>query len=810
MEKLKYLFPFFLLLAIASWVLVCFFPSAHPSGGIHLPLDANGIKDRSGEILSKLGVDVTGLQAEVSLKADRGLIRQTQQTFGIERSNELLRKQVPGYFWEVSWKKPESIDLAVGSERGEGASKQAEQVAAILRGEIFLHLDTQGRLLELERKVSDSLMIPSVSMREAEAVARSFLTQFTALGAFIGDTAAVESEKQIEQPRRTDFQFVWSTKSPLLGNPMKVKVSVAGNLVSRFEAVATIPEEFTKKGSEQAVEIVLGIVYAIIIIGMVVIAFRRFRSYEIGFRLATIMGVITALAFDLDSYLTMQGQGGWSMLLSLLLLPIFIGGAYALIWAVSESAVREVWKEKFITLDLLSKGHVVHSRVGENVIRGIALGLTSAAIWVLTVAVADRYVHLWFTSRDLPALQGFGVFAPWLYALANGLSVNAFQYAIFVLFVVSLLRKRINSGLVLVLFAAFVMGFAAQGHLFPLLAGIVIQTMVAAIWVWTFHRYDALAALLALYTCTVVQEAAGLFVAGNPTYWDSGVVVLGVLGALLVGSLATLARREEITDFDAITPVFARHITERQRLQQELEIARSVQMSFLPKSNPKIFELDIASRCAPALEVGGDYFDFIDLGDGRLGVAVGDVSGKGTQAAFFMTLTKGFLRALAKVSSSPSAVLTQVNKLFYENVERGVFISMVYGIFDTKERTLTLARAGHNPVIMQKTQVDQVQVVNPSGLALGLDSGQAFSKSIQEMKLPFQKGDLFVFYTDGFPEAMNKTREEFGEERLCQTVQRCAHGSAADVMEGVFTETRRFVGKAKQHDDMTIVVVKAV
>jgi serine phosphatase RsbU (regulator of sigma subunit) len=269
-------------------------------------------------------------------------------------------------------------------------------------------------------------------------------------------------------------------------------------------------------------------------------------------------------------------------------------------------------------------------------------------------------------------------------------------------------------------------------------------------------------------------------------------------------------RKREITDFDEIMPAFAKHITERQRLQQELEIARSVQMSFLPKANPKVVELDIASRCAPALEVGGDYYDFIDAGNKRLGVVVGDVSGKGTQAAFFMTLTKGFVRALAEVSPSPSAVLTRVNKLFYDNVERGVFISMVYGIFDTAGRVLTIARAGHNPVIMRKTKADQVQVVNPMGLALGLDAGDTFAKSIQEVAIPFQSGDLFVFYTDGFPEAMNKTLEEFGEERLCQTVQMHAHRSAAEIMDGIFAEMKQFVGKAKQHDDMTIVVVKVV
>ena len=153
-------------------------------------------------------------------------------------------------------------------------------------------------------------------------------------------------------------------------------------------------------------------------------------------------------------------------------------------------------------------------------------------------------------------------------------------------------------------------------------------------------------------------------------------------------------------------------------------------------------------------------------------------------------------------------MLTQVNKLFYENVERGMFISMVYGIFDTKTNVLTLARAGHNPVIMRKSKEHQVQVVSPTGLALGLDEGDTFEKSIEEVKTKFQPGDLFVFYTDGFPEAMNKAQEEFGEDRLCRTVEKYSARSAAEIMDGIFSDMKDFTGKAKQHDDMTIVVVK--
>jgi sigma-B regulation protein RsbU (phosphoserine phosphatase) len=585
---------------------------------------------------------------------------------------------------------------------------------------------------------------------------------------------------------------------------------VAGDRVSKFNMDEEFPNEPDGVNTQAIVGTGLVLVYLAIGIAMVVVAFRRFRSYEIGFRLAVIAGVVAGILFDIETYLSMTGEGGWQAILTLLLVPVFVGGALIVVWAVSESVVRETWKEKFVSLDLLSRGHIVHSRIGSNVVHGIVAGIAAFAGWLILVKAGDSSLRLWLNQSSDMSFHAFDIAVPSLYILSHGLYSNVFLFAIFVLFLVSLLHKYIASPWLLVLTSAVIMALLNLGHIYPIPAGLVIQAFVASVSIWVFYRYDALAALLSMASFYVVQETAGLFSVGNPVYASSGFFMLGLFGFVLAGSVAMLYRKEEITDFDDIVPAFVRHISERQRMQQELEIARAVQMSFLPKANPVTSKLDIASRCAPALEVGGDYYDFIQLADQRLGVAVGDVSGKGTQAAFFMTLTKGFLNALAHVSNSPSEILTQVNKLFYESVERGMFISMVYGIFDTRQHMLTLARAGHNPVIMRKSKATEVQVVNPMGLALGLDEGETFSKSIQEVTINFQSGDLFVFYTDGFPEAMNKTMEEFGEERLCKTVEKYAHGTAAEIMDGVFVEMKQFTGKAKQHDDMTIVVIKVV
>lgn len=804
MVKLKPYLTSFLVLVFSVFVIVWLFPSVHPYGGIHLSLPADSIVAHSRMILQDLGIDRTGMTEGIQLKDNHTLLRQVGRRLGMERANTMIRDSVPAYYWEVRWRRQVSHGITIGASN----SKDVEGVAEFLKGDIYFEFNDRSEVLQFERKILDSVKIESISTSAAKMFAFRFLKKYSALSSSISDTSSISSERTIEQPSRTDHEFTWLARRAVVGNELKAKVTVAGNQLAKFVIDEQFPKEATDTNPQQILGIVLILVYTGVGIAMIIVAFRRFRSFEIGFRLAIIAGITTGILYDITSYLELRNEVGWVQLVALVFVPIFVGGCFLLIWAVSESVIRETWKDKFISFDLLSKGYFLHPRVGGNILYGIVGGFGAMALWLLLVYAGDRAFHLWISHTDDISYRTFELSFPTIYVFAHSFNVNIFSFAFFVLFVVSVLRKYVTPSWLVLALSALAMGFLNSGHLLPLPAGIVIQTLVSAVSIWIFTKFDALASLVSLVTFGAIQETAGLFVAGNSTFTDSGYPIVGLFVLGLIVCIVTLYRKNQIADFDDIAPAFARHITERQRLRQELEIARSVQMSFLPKRNPVTSRLDIASRCAPALEVGGDYYDFIDLGEKKLGVAVGDVSGKGTQAAFFMTLTKGFLNALARVSQSPSKILTEVNTLFYENVERGMFISMVYGIFDMKKNSLTLARAGHNPVIMRKSRANEVQVVSPTGLALGLDKGNRFAKSIQEVTIKFQSGDLFVFYTDGFPEAMNKTMEEFGEDRLCKTVEKYAHGSASSILENVFKEMKQFTGKAKQHDDMTIVVVK--
>jgi serine phosphatase RsbU (regulator of sigma subunit) len=248
---------------------------------------------------------------------------------------------------------------------------------------------------------------------------------------------------------------------------------------------------------------------------------------------------------------------------------------------------------------------------------------------------------------------------------------------------------------------------------------------------------------------------------------------------------------------------------EKQRLDDELRIARDIQQSLLPIEPPRLPGLDLAALCEPAREVGGDYYDFFALGPRQLGVLIADVSGKGTSAALYMAELKGLMLALSHTERSPRALLVRVNKLLAAHFDNRSFITMTYAIVDLEARTLTSARAGHTPLIV--VSGGESRVIAPNGMVLGLrlpDAEQMFERLLTEHTQPIAPGDVIVLYTDGITEAMDVTGELFGDAALARVLSTHRGLDAAGIRERVLREVRAFVGEAEPHDDMTMVVMK--
>ncbi|NIR48875.1 SpoIIE family protein phosphatase [candidate division KSB1 bacterium] len=245
----------------------------------------------------------------------------------------------------------------------------------------------------------------------------------------------------------------------------------------------------------------------------------------------------------------------------------------------------------------------------------------------------------------------------------------------------------------------------------------------------------------------------------------------------------------------------------KERFEQELQVAHDAQRKLLPKQMPDIAGLDIDAVSVTANEVGGDYYDFFQF-DGKLAIAVGDVSGKGAKAAFYMAELKGVIESISGIYASPKELTIQANKTICRNLERTAFISLIYLIVDLKKRELVFTRAGHCPLLYCKRGGKDSRFVEPSGLGLGLEPGPKFNHTLTEQKIKVRSGDVIVLYTDGVVEARNSENREFEQERLKHMVSQNAHLSASQIKEVLINEIRKFVGRTRSHDDLTFVVLK--
>lgn len=247
---------------------------------------------------------------------------------------------------------------------------------------------------------------------------------------------------------------------------------------------------------------------------------------------------------------------------------------------------------------------------------------------------------------------------------------------------------------------------------------------------------------------------------------------------------------------------------ERERLSNELEIAHQVQTKLLPKKSPEISGYSFAAVCDPAKEVGGDYYDFIRLGRDKIGIVIGDVAGKGLPAAIYMTLTKGIFQSYSENNSSPKEVLIKINKLIYQIIESGSFVTMFYGIIDFKANTFTYARAGHEPPVFFNTDGAELKMLRPVGMALGFEEGEVFGEKMEEEILNLNKGDKILFYTDGFTEANNRLNEEYGKSRLIDFIKENRTLDSSKFIEQLLEDVKNFCQGTDQFDDMTSIIIQ--
>jgi serine phosphatase RsbU (regulator of sigma subunit) len=242
---------------------------------------------------------------------------------------------------------------------------------------------------------------------------------------------------------------------------------------------------------------------------------------------------------------------------------------------------------------------------------------------------------------------------------------------------------------------------------------------------------------------------------------------------------------------------------ERQRIEQELRVARLIQQTLLPKSTPKLEDYQIVTYYRPAREVGGDFYDFFELGDGRLGVVVGDASGKGIPAALVMASTRSVLRTIAqRAGVAPGEVLAQANEILYPDIPPNMFVTCFYAILDPESGRLLYANAGHDlPYLHRGGDCEELRA---RGMPLGLMPGMGY----EEKEIVLDAGDSTLFYSDGLVEAHDPNGEMFGFPRLRALVAEHA-AEQRSLGDFLMEELYSFAGEGwEQEDDITLLTLR--
>ncbi len=706
---------------------------------------------------------------------------------------ESLRARLVLARWKVFW----------GGKTEERDGKREKAYFAV-------EYDLSGKLVGFNQ--AHAGLKDSLKLGEAQAVflAKMFLHAQGLDSATI--KLAQKNTTEEDQVSKYNFTFVRTLDfaSELTEN---FKVTVAGNEVADFNRdIELVKSKEEKLSAEQIGEIVATVsailVWLVVSLFLAVVFFRRLRHDELEFRRAFRWGAAGFVLFG--TALSFQAWPQWGeMALTGFFGGLISGGPLLLVYAAAESLCRDVCPEKLVLTDLVQRGKFRVQEVGGAILRaifiaGVALLAWSLVIWLVGALPLGYFdidnERFWF-------LRSPRYWASELLSLVTGI---CFIALVMLCFWSAYLRGKIKRQSIFFMVLMLSLHLAGFYNYFinPSWLGAILCLPLSALWAYFVTREELFTNFVALLIFYLFFDVAILALSPEP--WLAGPLPWYAIALLLLLGLGLFFYKSEnlAKDFEHYVPEYVSRIAARERFLKELEIARNVQMRFLPERVPQFPGLQLASICRPAMEVGGDYFDFEPHGKEALSVFVGDVSGKGVSAAFFMTMAKGIIKTLVKRIASPKLLLTEMNQVFYENSPREVFISLIYGYFDMQKSTLTFARAGHNPLIVRKGHGNAPELLHPKGLAIGMDAGRNFEKTIEERTVPLRAGDVFVFYTDGISESMNVHGEEFGEERLCALINAHAQDEAQSLLEKITAEVNGFSNGAQQHDDFTMVVVK--
>lgn len=774
-------------------------------------LDRYQAKDIANAYLIKNDFDVSEYKSRVTRRIDYLDIGYIENSIGKNLTRKKINEgTIPNICWQVLYYK--NIPRDHPQTRYE------------------VCISPKGKIVGFNRSIPDTMKLSSLSNEEALSLAELYIRKKTDIN--IVDFTLVKSDVT-ERINRTDYTFTWEKKSDIIGGKYQLTITLQGNKVGSYAYLFNLPEDvqnfMSGKFSQGTFFYLILIIFLIaMFIFSLVVFLKKYHDGEIWVRLGIILFIIYFVLGLIRSINVFPVTGSGvaigsmsignvqilSFLYGVLIQNVFLGILLLTSWAVGESYARSLWPEKLNSIDSVLNKKFFTLKTGNSMLHGGAIGFIVAVIYLLLfnflTGKGSDYIQVELSLSDI-----YQFYFPALSVVINVLLFSLIFEIVFRFFIINITYQKWRKKWLSIGISSIVsiIGYNLFSS-YPVISSYPLNLLFAitcsVFFGWLYFKYDLLTVIAAQAAANLVFYSFPLFATSADWHIVSRNVLILLALIPIIQVIISFYRKQEFQFSNFGVPEHVRKISERERMQKELEIARNVQIGLLPKSSPQLTGFDIGGTCLPAKEVGGDYFDFVKLGESKLGIAIGDVSGKGVPAAIYMTLTKGILQSHAEENISPKLVLNKVNKLLYRSIEKNSFVSMFYAILDIKEHKLTYSRAGHNPGIVVNQIDGNSTLLTANGIALGLEEGTVFDKTLQEHSLEVKAGDMLVFYTDGIVEAMNEQREEFGEEKFLDIIAKNRQLSSAQMIKLIINEVKSFAGNYPQNDDITLVVIKVL
>jgi len=803
----KYAIPVVGLLSLAGYL---FFVNPLLVGSLNLrEFDRAELNRQAREIASSLLGDDNEYNIKESIGADLDLLNNIQRSVGLRSESEIISSNLPVQMYSADFY------LKKGTPKVELKSDSPV---------LSIRIDAHGRVASLSyTDINDSDGRP-VTATEAGGKIKTLapllsldplaLRQVRPQDIEKDDWINIEKQDREEKNKeaglvRAEQEFFFNEK--IEGVPLASyshSFSFTGNEIRYVRSLLFKNSLYNRGGTGVAGFLSIVIWFAIGMLALTIFGLK-IRRDEIDWshyiRFSSFAAILTFTYFLFN-----EGRFSLLYILGSMLAGFFIGFALGLIFAVAESKTRENNSGTLAVQDAIFSGNFKIRELGETIFWSLSYGSVFFLVPLAALAVSamnEKFrLALWTANPAgiggfIPAsalLQSFIHPALWAFLFSSPI------FGILACLICQRFPGKRGSMAVAAVFAF--LGLAALDAA-PALVWLALLFAAGILLCGLWRDYGFTGVLFSLLFYLSIQRAFLLFMAKDAIFAFAGLAL--ILFWLLVLGIAVylVFKGKPVAKMKPYEPKYLKRMKEKERFERELEIAKHLQERLLPKKTPHLEKFEIASLCEPANEVGGDYFDFLSLGDNRMLVFLGDVSGKGIRAAFYMTLAKGLLHGSFNLCKDHLELLTLLNRRFGGLSEEGVFLTLITLTLDTESGEVLLSSAGHNPPLLFKK--DTVWSVPSRGLVIGPMPDDILARSLKDFKFRMEEGDVLLLYTDGITEAMNHHLDEYGTERLKKVFEESVQKSAGEIVNSIRKSVLDFTQGYQQSDDLTILVLKA-